>query len=156
MKNTHNDLAISLRRAVPTDAPAIAEIHITARRVAMPYLPELHSDAETHAWVAEVVVPQQEVWVIEAAGEVAGFAALHEDWLEHLYVAPAWQGQGFGTGLLAQAKVHCPSGLQLYAFQRNTRARAFYERHGFEAVEFGNGSGNEEGEPDVRYVWDPA
>lgn len=150
------DLLPTLRLAAASDAAAIAGIHITARREAMPYLPELHSDAETHAWVANVMLPQQEVWVIGAAGEVSAFAALHDGWLEHLYVAPASQGQGFGTRLLAQAKARCPAGLQLYAFQRNTRARDFYERRGFVAVQFGNGSDNEEGEPDVRYVWDPA
>jgi hypothetical protein len=45
--------------------------------------------------------------------------------------------------------------MRLYAFQRNTRARGFYERRGFVAVEFGDGSGNEEGEPDVLYQWTP-
>lgn len=149
-------LHVTIRRAKAADATAIAEIHIAARRVAMPYLPELHSDAETHAWVAGVMLPQQEVRVVEAAGVVAAFAALHDGWLEHLYVAPTYQGRGFGTRLLEQAKARYPAGLQLYAFQRNTRARTFYERHGFVAVEFGNGSGNEEEEPDVRYVWDPA
>jgi ribosomal protein S18 acetylase RimI-like enzyme len=49
-----------------------------------------------------------------------------------------------------------PAGMRLYAFQRNTRARGFYERRGFVAVEFGDGSGNEEGEPDVLYQWTPA
>jgi hypothetical protein len=43
----------------------------------------------------------------------------------------------------------------LWTFQANAPARRFYERHGFGAVEFGDGSGNEEGEPDVRYVWEP-
>jgi hypothetical protein len=46
--------------------------------------------------------------------------------------------------------------MRLYAFQRNTRARSFYERRGFVAVAFGDGSGNEEGEPDVLYQWTPA
>lgn len=38
-------------------------------------------------------------------------------------------------------------------FQLNDKARRFYERRGFVAVEFGDGTGNEEGEPDVRYHW---
>ena len=32
------------------DSAAIAEIHMTARRGSMPYLPQLHSDEETHEW----------------------------------------------------------------------------------------------------------
>ena len=41
--------------------------------------------------------------------------------------------------------------LRLYTFQSNEGARRFYERHGFAAVAFGDGSDNEEREPDVRY-----
>jgi RimJ/RimL family protein N-acetyltransferase len=41
--------------------------------------------------------------------------------------------------------------LRLYTFQCNEGARRFYERNGFTAVAFGDGSGNEEGEPDIRY-----
>jgi hypothetical protein len=46
-----------------------------------------------------------------------------------------------------------PGPLTLWTFQRNTAARAFYERRGFTAVELTDGSSNEESEPDVRYVW---
>jgi hypothetical protein len=46
-----------------------------------------------------------------------------------------------------------PSGLQLWTFQINRRAQQFYERHGFAAVEWTDGSANEEREPDVRYMW---
>ncbi|MDP9464580.1 MAG: GNAT family N-acetyltransferase, partial [Actinomycetota bacterium] len=45
-----------------------------------------------------------------------------------------------------------PEGLQLWTFESNDRARRFYERHGFTAVEFTDGAGNEERWPDVRYA----
>jgi ribosomal protein S18 acetylase RimI-like enzyme len=144
---------VTLRRARPGDAPAIAETHLASRRQGLPYLPDVHTDAETYQWVAEVMLPQQEVWVAEIAGEVAGFAALHEGWLEHLYIAPAYQGRGLGSALLDLAMSRSPGGLQLFAFQRNERARHFYEQRGFVAEWFGDGSENEEGEPDVRYRW---
>jgi len=35
----------------------------------------------------------------------------------------------------------------------NGPAQRLYERHGFVAVERTDGAGNEECEPDVRYVW---
>ena len=38
-------------------------------------------------------------------------------------------------------------------FQRNAAARAFYEKHGFRAVAFGDGSANMEAEPDALYEW---
>ncbi len=39
---------------------------------------------------------------------------------------------------------------------RSTRSRdRFYERRGFVPIAFGDGSGNEERQPDVRYAWRP-
>jgi hypothetical protein len=40
-------------------------------------------------------------------------------------------------------------------FQRNERARTFYERRGCHVVELTDGSGNEEREPDALYEWVP-
>ena len=47
-------------------------------------------------------------------------------------------------------------GLELWTFQVNARARRFYERNDFVEAELTDGSGNEEREPDVRYVWRPS
>ena len=82
-----------------------------------------------------------------------GYLALVDDILDHLYVGPAHQGQGVGSLLLAKAKALRPAGLRLYAFQRNRRARAFYEARGFAPVGFSDGAGNQEKEPDVLYEW---
>ena len=43
--------------------------------------------------------------------------------------------------------------LQLWTFQRNAQARRFYEARGFVVVEQTDGAGNEEKEPDARYLW---
>jgi len=48
-----------------------------------------------------------------------------------------------------------PDGFQFWVFEQNDRARRFYEAHGAVAVEFTDGSGNEEKTPDVRYEWRP-
>ena len=145
-----------IRPAERQDADAIAAVHRTSMREALPYLPDLHTADEDRAWVANVVLPHQEVWVAEAGGHVVGVAALDGDMLAQLYILPGEQGRGIGSALLAKAMARRPAGMRLYAFQRNTRARGFYERRGFVAVEFGDGSGNEEGEPDVLYQWAPA
>jgi GNAT superfamily N-acetyltransferase len=145
-----------LRPAESRDADEIAEVHAVAMRTAMPYLPELHTDAEIRAWVAEVVLPRQAVWVAEAGGRVVGVAALEGEMLQQLYILPGYQGIGIGSALFAKAQELRPNGFSFYAFQRNARARAFYEHRSCVAVEFGDGSGNEEGEPDVLYRWEPA
>jgi len=142
-----------IRAAVSSDAGEIAEVHTVAMRVAMPYLPHLHTDEDTRGWVANVVLPQQEVWVAEADGRVVGVTSLEGDMVQQLYILPGYQGIGIGSALLSLAKSRRPGGLRLYAFQRNTRARTFYEHRGFVPIAFGDGSGNEEGEPDVLYEW---
>lgn len=142
-----------VRRAEPHDADAIAEIHMTSRRVAMPWLPVLHSDDETRDWIATIVLPNQEVWVAESNGQVAGYVTVDGTELNDLYIRPTMQGKGVGSALLAKAKELSPGELLLWTFQRNEKARRFYERRAFTAIEFTDGSGNEEREPDVRYQW---
>jgi ribosomal protein S18 acetylase RimI-like enzyme len=64
-------------------------------------------------------------------------------------------GQGIGTRWWELARSELPPPIRLYTFQCNQRARCFYERHGFKAITFGDGSGNEEKCPDVLYEWRP-
>jgi GNAT superfamily N-acetyltransferase len=144
---------LTLRPATPGDAAEIAEIHLAARRTAMPWLAVVHSDEDTLAWVRDVVVPAHVVWVALAEGVVAGYMALRGDELEALYVRPEAQGAGAGTALLEKAVDLSPRRLRLWTFQRNASARAFYEQRGFFPVEFTDGAANEEREPDVRYEW---
>jgi GNAT superfamily N-acetyltransferase len=117
--------------------------------------PELHTADETRDWARNVMVPSHEVWVAEVAERVVGFAAVHDDVLGHLYVHPRSQSQGVGSALLEVVKRERPSGFTLWTFQQNEGARRFYERHGLRAIAFGDGSGNEEGVPDVQYEWAP-
>ena len=60
------------------------------------------------------------------------------------YLLPEWVDGGIGSRLLDLALRELPPPVRLYTFQCNERARRFYERRGFEAIAFGDGSGNEE------------
>jgi GNAT superfamily N-acetyltransferase len=105
-------------------------------------------------WFASVVVPSRELWLADALGaEPAAILVIEDDLIAHLYVEPGLTGRGIGAALLDHAKREHAGGLQLWAFESNVPARRFYERHGFIEVERADGSGNEEREPDVRYVW---
>jgi GNAT superfamily N-acetyltransferase len=145
-----------LRPANADDAEALAAIHGAARRAAMPYLPELHDEAEDRDWIANTVLPNAAVWVAEVDGRPVGYLALINSRLDQLYVAPHHQHRGVGSQLLVKAKALSPGGLQLNTFQSNRRARAFYEARGFTAAAFSDGADNEEQEPDVLYEWRPA
>jgi GNAT superfamily N-acetyltransferase len=144
---------VSLRVAAAGDAYAVTDVFLAARRAAMPYLPELHTDEETFAWIAKTVLTENEVHVAEAGGTIIGFLALRGECLEHLYVHPDFQLKGVGSRLLAQAKLLRPHGFRLWVFQRNTQARRFYETRGLRVLELTDGSGNEEREPDALYEW---
>ena len=72
-------------------------------------------------------------------------------WIDQLYVQPGWERRGVGSRLLAAALQSLPRPVRLYAFEQNHGARGFYERWGFVAIRFGDGTGNEERVPDVLY-----
>ena len=141
-----------LREAILSDAPALARLHRASRANAMPWLPVIHTPDEDLEFFRDRVLPGQAVLVAEVSNEVAGFIAYAEGWLNHLYVAPACWRSGVGSRLLSATQA-ASTVLQLWAFQNNTGARAFYARHGFEEVEFTDGVSNEENMPDVRMVW---
>lgn len=128
---------------------------MASRVSAMPYLPILHTAEETESWMTTVVLPHSDVWVVEqdSSGQLAGFVVVEGTNLEHLYIAPSSRRQGIGSMLLEAAQHASTGTLSLNVFQRNTLARAFYERHGFELVELRDGSANEEHEPDATYRW---
>ena len=159
----------ALRPAVAADAPEVARVLIDSRRELMPFAPSAHSDDEVRAWVREVLIPGGGVTVVCFGGSVAGVLAVSlkdsmkvtpndpqndAAWIEQLSVHPTQVARGTGRALLAHALATLPRPLQLYTFQANRHARDFYERHGFAAVAFGDGAGNEERCPDVLYRLD--
>jgi len=146
---------IAIRRATPADAAAIAEVDLSSIHATYAF-PLAHTDEEVRRWIRDGIDGRQETWVAVDAERVVGMMVVGPGDLDQLYVAPARLGAGIGRRLLAIAKERSPDGLSLYTFQVNVRARRFYERNGFVAEAFGDGDGNEEGQPDVRYAWRPA
>ena len=143
-----------LRPASGHDAPRVAQLLIDTRSKFMPYAPSAHSDDEVREWVATTLVPGGGVIVAEVHGRVLGAMATARDgcaWITQMAVDPAVVGRGLGSTLLAHALSTLPRPIRLYTFQANNGARRFYERHGFAAVAFTDGQGNEEHCPDVLY-----
>jgi ribosomal protein S18 acetylase RimI-like enzyme len=131
---------------------AMARVFVEARRERLQFLIDLHDEHEDRQYLSGVVMPNNEMHVAEAGGQVVGFIAFAGGWVNHLYVAPPFQGRGVGTRLLALAKAAGPA-LQLWAFEANTPAIAFYARQGFRVVERTDGAANEARRPDVRMEW---
>jgi pimeloyl-ACP methyl ester carboxylesterase/GNAT superfamily N-acetyltransferase len=148
---------IVLRRAGPEDASGLGDVWLSSWRATFDF-PPAHPDADVRRWLAEELLPATETWVAvdpDADGRVVGLMALSASMVEQLYVAPEWIGRGIGARCIELAKERRPDGLDLYCFQANVPARRFYEHHGFVPIAFGDGSNNQERQPDVRYAWRP-
>jgi len=113
----------------------------------------IHSDEETHAFVADVMIAQREAWLAWEDETALGLLVLDGFEVDWLFVDPVAQSRGVGSALIEHAKACSPSGLTLWVFESNRRAQAFYERHGFVIVDRTDGADNEEKAPDIRYAW---
>lgn len=140
---------ITIRDAIPTDAPAIDTVLRSLGWFAN--LDEIPA-AETQARIARVITekcsPERDntLLVAEAAvSEIAGYLFVHwlpnlifggEGYISELFVLPDARGQGIGSALLDEAKGRgIARGYQrLTLFNRRERAsyeRGFYPKHGW-------------------------
>lgn len=146
-----------LRKATIENANAIANVYLSSRKKLVSFAPLVHSDDSIFQWIRDVLIPEEQVIVAEENGIVIGMMSLTKDEgadrINQFYILPDAVGQGVGTLMIEMAKSILGSPIQLYTFQENIRARQFYERHGFQIVEFDDGSGNEENCPAVLYEW---
>jgi len=141
-----------LRQLQRGEMAQAAVVHRAAFDARLPWLAGLHTPDEDQAYFSGLVFDQCEAWGAWEGNILLGFIALRDGWVDHLYVLPEAQGQGVGSRLMELAKLRYAN-LRLWTFQRNDRARRFYERRGFVAVEQTDGARNQEREPDVQYHW---
>jgi GNAT superfamily N-acetyltransferase len=144
---------MELRPAREDDVPLLARM-LRASYDAMAYIPRLHTPEEDAGYVGGLV-SENEGWVAEEDGRVAGFAVLASDELLQIHVEADRQNRGIGSALFLHATERRPRGFTLWTFQKNDGARRFYERHGCRVAQQTEGAGNEEREPDVQYEWRP-
>lgn len=122
-----------IRPAQEKDLARIAEIEIFNYR--LNFYPIFQSDA---FYFGELQVPVRmehfrscldELWVYDD-GAVKGFMQAEGGEVKKLFVEPAVQGKGIGAALI-EAGIKQLNAHTLWALEKNTRAIAFYERHGF-------------------------
>lgn len=96
----------AIRRAVASDAPEVAELWLRSRRAAIPSIPSPpHDDDDVRCWIGEVVVPRGDTWVMGNDDGLVALLVLEDDWIDHLYVDPAWTGRGLGTALASSPRL---------------------------------------------------
>ena len=148
------DSAFSIRAYEDRDFDDLVARWHETNRVSYPYVEEnlRHTLDDARAFFRAKILTACTVWVAERAQDVVGLIAIEAPWIRQFSVFPEHQRRGVGTALLRKARDCSPAELRLFTFQRNDKARAFYEKHGFRAVAFGV-SPAPELEPDVEYRW---
>lgn len=141
-----------IRPLVLADMEAAARVHRLAFDSAMPWLVGLHTPDQDRWFYRERVFVACQLWGSFDGSALHGIIAFRDGWIDQLHVLPEAQGRGAGTRLLDVAK-RAFGCVQLWTFQRNVKARRFYEARGFALAEQTDGARNEEKEPDMRYVW---
>jgi GNAT superfamily N-acetyltransferase len=140
---------VTVRRARPADARAIADVHVrtwqAAYRHAFPadVLDNLSVDEREAGWRARLGEGWV-AWVAESESVVCGFAAVGPSRTEQdtgelyaIYVQPESWGTGAARELMAAAKEWFSqegfATAMLWVLADNPRARRFYEREGWRA-----------------------
>ena len=124
-----------IRPAKSQDLARIAEIEIFNYR--LNFYPIFQNDA---FYFDELQVPRQmqllqgrSLYVYDD-GVVKGFCKAEDGQLQKLFVEPVLQGRSIGAALLDFAVAQLDVRF-LWALEKNTRAIAFYRRHGFRLTE---------------------
>ena len=136
------------------DFEVVTKFWFEAMDVAMPGLGARlgHTLEDAREYFRKAVVTENQIWVYERDDVPLGFLAIQGEFIDRLYVDPAFHRQGIGQALLMKARELLPNHMWLYTHVANKMARAFYEKNGFVAEKFGV-SPEPESEPDVEYHW---
>lgn len=124
---------MNIRKATREDLTRIAEMEVFNYR--LHFYPIFRSD---WFYFEELQVPKVarryesalgSLWVFDD-GVVKGFIQVQNTEVKKLFVEPALQGQSVGAKLLEFAVAELDA-RWLWALEKNIRAIAFYQRHGF-------------------------
>ena len=126
-----------IRKATEEDLSRIAEIFVFNNRIN--YFPifkqeeysfgELQVVSMIDHYFGKVEVLEN-LYVADECGIVKGFMEIHGTEIRKLYVDPCFQSGGIGKKLMEHA-ISTFDADHLWALEKNTRAIAFYHRHGF-------------------------
>lgn len=126
-----------IRHATPDDLNRIAEIEVFNYR--LHFYPIFRSDEFYFGELQVPAVAQRYASSLDHIrvwddGVVKGFIMVLDGEVRKLFVEPVLQGSGIGAELLEYA-VSRMGAATLWALEKNTRAIAFYGRHGFQATQ---------------------
>lgn len=143
---------ITIRPAEPSDASAIARVHVASWQeayagiVPLEYLTSMDPTEREQRWAEQLTRGPREgvrTWVAQADHTIVGFASVgparDEDAertaeeIYAIYLDPKMWGKGVARDLMRTVLADRPASapLTLWVLADNARARHFYRRHGF-------------------------
>lgn len=142
-------MTLHLRPADTLDAAPIARI-LSDWIDETDWMPRIHTRQENLGF-GRFLIDQTSV-TVAATDRALGFIAIRNKTIHALYIDAAHRRSGIGSALILMAK-EAHTALDLWTFQSNLAARAFYRAHGFVEVRETDGAGNDEKLPDVYMTW---
>ena len=131
-------MAIIIREAKLDDLARIAEIEVFNYRLNFYHIFQDDTFYFQEIQVLNVINENKkrlgQLWVFDEDGVVKGFMWVDSQQIKKLFVEPVLQSRGIGSELLEYA-VDKLGATYLWALEKNTRAIAFYQRHGFQTTE---------------------
>ena len=131
-------MAIIIREAKLDDLARIAEIEVFNYRLNFYHIFQDDNFYFQEMQVLNVINENKkrlgQLWVFDEDGVVKGFMWVDSQQIKKLFVEPVLQSRGIGSKLLEYA-VEKLGATYLWALEKNTRAIAFYKRHGFQTTE---------------------
>ena len=131
-------MAIIIREAKLDDLARIAEIEVFNYRLNFYHIFQDDTFYFQEMQVLNVINENKkrlgQLWVFDEDGVVKGFMWVDSRQIKKLFVEPVLQSCGIGSKLLEYA-VNKLGATYLWALEKNTRAIAFYKRHGFQTTE---------------------
>ena len=131
-------MAIIIREAKLDDLARIAEIEVFNYRLNFYHIFQDDTFYFQEMQVLNVINENKkrlgQLWVYDDNGIVKGFMWVDSKQIKKLFVEPVLQSRGIGSKLLEYA-VDKLGATYLWALEKNTRAIAFYQRHGFQTTE---------------------
>ena len=131
-------MAIIIREAKLDDLARIAEIEVFNYRLNFYHIFRDDNFYFQEMQVLNVINENKkrlgQLWVFDENGVIKGFMWVDSQQIKKLFVEPVLQSRGIGSTLLEYA-VDKLGATYLWALEKNTRAIAFYKRHGFQTTE---------------------
>jgi GNAT superfamily N-acetyltransferase len=123
----------TIRPAQPDEYDAIARVWMDSFCSTGLAEPDNFLLANLRARIPSEIEKGWSLFVADDNGALAAMLALHlpRMYLDQLFVAPPYQGQGLGSTLLGFTRNHLPDEIELRCIRENEKAWRWYEREGF-------------------------